>query len=58
MLLSKYLNGILLKKMRFKITLEDKLGHYHEDTVIANHKYEAQKNVARDNPSLAIVDSQ
>ena len=44
--------------MRFNVTLKDKLGSYHEETVIANNKYEAQKNVERDNPCCTIVDSQ
>ena len=41
--------------MRFKFIMVDKLGNYHEETVIANNEYEAKRSVQTFNPMSKVL---
>ena len=44
--------------MRFKVSMINGLGNYHEETVIANNQKEAKNNVKTFNPNSTVLDAQ
>ena len=45
-------------KMRFKVSMINNLGNRHEETVIANNKKEAKRNVLAINPNSTVLDAE
>ena len=43
--------------MRFKVFMVNKLGNYHEETVIANNEKEAKRNVQTFNPNSTVLEA-
>ena len=43
--------------MRFKVSMINNLGNYHEETVIANNKIEAKRNVQSINPKSMVLEA-
>ena len=43
--------------MRFKTTIIDDLGNYHEETVIANNAKEAKENVKKINSKSKVLEA-
>ena len=43
--------------MRFKVSMINDLGHCHEETIIANNKNEAKRNVQLFNPKSMVLEA-
>ena len=43
--------------MRFKVIMINKVGNFHEETVIANNEKEAKKNVQIFNPNSKVLEA-
>ena len=43
--------------MRFKVSMINDLGNRHEETVIANNKEEAKRNVMGCNPNSTVLET-
>ena len=43
--------------MRFKVSMINKQGNRHEETVIANNEKEAKRNVQKFNPKYKVLES-
>ena len=43
--------------MRFKVSMINDLGHCHDDTVIANNKKEAIRNLQLFNPNSKVLEA-
>jgi len=43
--------------MRFKVSMINDLGSWHEETVIANNEREAKRNVKRFNPKSKVIEA-
>ena len=43
--------------MRFKVSMLNKLGNSHEETVIANNEKEAKRNVQELNPKSNVLEA-
>ena len=44
--------------MRFKVSMINALGNCHDETIIANNKTEAKRNVQRLNPNSKILEAE
>ena len=43
--------------MRFKVSMINHLGNYHEETIIANNEKQAKRNVQTFNPKSKVLEA-
>ena len=44
--------------MRFKVSMINELGNYHEETIIANNESEAKRNILTFNPKSKVLETE